>query len=223
MRTLRWPPAARAAATTGGNVRATVRAWGAASLVLAFLVVLAPAAHAAHNDDFADAVAITGASGSEQHNNGAAATLESGEPTTTETGPSTIGATVWYSWTAPGSGTANFTTCNWGTGGDTTLGVYTGPAVNNLATVGANNDVAACADSSAGTATSEVSFTAVAGTTYHIQVGGHNGVNVDFQLTWTLASDPTTVEDCKNGGWMAFGFSNQGRCIQFVNTGKDSR
>ncbi len=35
--------------------------------------------------------------------------------------------------------------------------------------------------------------------------------------------DPETIDDCKNGGWEAYGFSNQGRCIQFVNTGKDSR
>jgi hypothetical protein len=34
---------------------------------------------------------------------------------------------------------------------------------------------------------------------------------------------PLTKDDCKQGGWIALGFSNQGRCIQYVNTGKDSR
>lgn len=34
---------------------------------------------------------------------------------------------------------------------------------------------------------------------------------------------PTTKAQCKNGGWQSFGFRNQGLCIQFVNTGKDSR
>lgn len=34
---------------------------------------------------------------------------------------------------------------------------------------------------------------------------------------------PVTVEECKKGGWAEYGFSNQGLCIQFVNTGKDSR
>lgn len=35
--------------------------------------------------------------------------------------------------------------------------------------------------------------------------------------------DPTSKDECKKGGWQQFGFSNQGLCIQFVNTGKDSR
>lgn len=28
---------------------------------------------------------------------------------------------------------------------------------------------------------------------------------------------------CKKGGWQDYGFKNQGQCIRFVNTGKDSR
>lgn len=35
--------------------------------------------------------------------------------------------------------------------------------------------------------------------------------------------DPTTKDDCKRGGWEDYGFRNQGQCIKFVNTGKDSR
>ena len=35
--------------------------------------------------------------------------------------------------------------------------------------------------------------------------------------------DPKTKDDCKNGAWETFGFRNQGQCIRFVNTGKDSR
>lgn len=34
---------------------------------------------------------------------------------------------------------------------------------------------------------------------------------------------PITKDMCKKDGWAELGFSNQGRCIQFVNTGKDSR
>lgn len=34
---------------------------------------------------------------------------------------------------------------------------------------------------------------------------------------------PMTKDECKNGGWESFGFRNQGLCIQYVNTGKDSR
>lgn len=35
--------------------------------------------------------------------------------------------------------------------------------------------------------------------------------------------DPTTKDDCKNGGWLQFGFKNQGQCVRFLETGKDSR
>jgi hypothetical protein len=35
--------------------------------------------------------------------------------------------------------------------------------------------------------------------------------------------DAQTADECKKGGWEAFGFRNQGLCIQFVNTGRDSR
>jgi hypothetical protein len=34
---------------------------------------------------------------------------------------------------------------------------------------------------------------------------------------------PETKDECKKGEWEAFGFRNQGLCIQYVNTGKDSR
>ena len=37
------------------------------------------------------------------------------------------------------------------------------------------------------------------------------------------ASDPADKDACKLGGWEAFGFSNQGQCVRFVETGKDGR
>jgi|GEM_PF-2557177 len=43
-----------------------------------------------------------------------------------------------------------------------------------------------------------------------------------FQVTVVYAN-PATKDACKNGGWMAFGFQNQGQCILFVETGHDSR
>ncbi|HVM14126.1 MAG TPA: hypothetical protein VM287_07330 [Egibacteraceae bacterium] len=36
-------------------------------------------------------------------------------------------------------------------------------------------------------------------------------------------ANPQSRGDCQNGGWQDYGFRNQGQCIQFVNTGKDSR
>jgi hypothetical protein len=35
--------------------------------------------------------------------------------------------------------------------------------------------------------------------------------------------NPTTKDDCMNGGWEAYGFKNQGQCVRFIETGKDSR
>lgn len=45
----------------------------------------------------------------------------------------------------------------------------------------------------------------------------------DTAFDFELELDPTTKEECKDGGWEDFGFSNQGQCIRFVNTGEDSR
>jgi hypothetical protein len=43
-------------------------------------------------------------------------------------------------------------------------------------------------------------------------------------ILWTVGQpDPVTKDDCKKGGWEAFGFRNQGQCIRFIETGKDSR
>jgi hypothetical protein len=38
--------------------------------------------------------------------------------------------------------------------------------------------------------------------------------------TYDFEADPQTPEACKDGGWMDFGFDNQGLCIRYVNTGK---
>ncbi|MEX0900352.1 MAG: hypothetical protein WD081_06635 [Gammaproteobacteria bacterium] len=45
----------------------------------------------------------------------------------------------------------------------------------------------------------------------------------EFAVTTSRVSEPTSIDDCKKGNWEQFGFSNQGRCIQYLNTGKDSR
>jgi hypothetical protein len=37
------------------------------------------------------------------------------------------------------------------------------------------------------------------------------------------SNNPTTKDQCMKDGWKVFGFKNQGLCIQYVNTGKDSR
>lgn len=52
----------------------------------------------------------------------------------------------------------------------------------------------------------------------NVVVARTNGTTVyDFE------PGPTVKSDCKKGGWEDFGFKNQGQCIKYVNTGKDSR
>jgi hypothetical protein len=48
------------------------------------------------------------------------------------------------------------------------------------------------------------------------------GAETDERFDWTRF-DVISKNSCMDGGWEALGFSNQGRCIQFVNTGTDSR
>lgn len=52
----------------------------------------------------------------------------------------------------------------------------------------------------------------------------------NLSITFAPEATPATPDDgpanaaaCKKGGWSDFGFKNQGQCIRFVETGKDSR
>ena len=52
------------------------------------------------------------------------------------------------------------------------------------------------------------------------------GGETDERFDWTrfdLVVDPETKADCKDGGWEAYGFRNQGLCVAFVLTGRDTR
>lgn len=58
-------------------------------------------------------------------------------------------------------------------------------------------------------------------------------INPDGQLSgapdfrkvsvFELGLSPDNKNQCKNEGWTEYGFKNQGQCIRYVNTGKDSR
>lgn len=52
---------------------------------------------------------------------------------------------------------------------------------------------------------------------------GGGGVGYDLTVSPIVTADPTDKSDCKKGGYEDFGFRNQGQCIRFVMTGKDSR
>jgi secreted PhoX family phosphatase len=52
------------------------------------------------------------------------------------------------------------------------------------------------------------------------------GAESDERFDWTrfdVLPDAQSIADCQDGGFAAFGFENQGQCVRFVNTGKDSR
>ncbi len=53
-----------------------------------------------------------------------------------------------------------------------------------------------------------------------IDSGGDGHIVDDLTFDYDT---PGNKDDCKKGGWVLYGFRNQGQCIRFVNTGKDSR
>jgi subtilisin-like proprotein convertase family protein len=143
------------------------------------------------NDSFGNAVGLFGSAVTVNgHNRGA--TEEVGEPNyTTEDVSSTdpsVTRSVWYRWTAPGSGPASVDLCDSDTDFDTMLAVFTGTAVGSLTTVGTNNNSVDCPP---GSFRSKVSFSAVQGTTYRILVDGCCGLPVgSFRLNLSGPAGP---------------------------------
>ena len=128
------------------------------------------------NNDFANATPISLSSSSIQlTGTNIAATRQSGEPNHAGAN-ATNGHSVWWRWTAPGSGSTTITTL--GSNFDTVLAVYTGSAVNALTTVASNDDVTGGV-----VRTSTVTFSAVGGTTYSIAVDGWGSTSEGDQNT----------------------------------------
>lgn len=130
------------------------------------------------NDNFANATAISGKSVTVTGTN-FGASKETNEP---RHAGNAGGASVWWVWTAPASGTVTINTH--GSAFDTLLAVYTGSSVGGLTLVpnGANDD-----DPAGGTTTSRVTITVTAGTTYHIAVDGYGGASGNITLALTMS------------------------------------
>jgi PASTA domain len=118
------------------------------------------------NDDFADAVVLSGDEGSVEGTNDGAS-FEASEP-------GDVSNSVWYRWTAPSTGPATFMTC--GEGFYSAVAVYTGSALASLTYVTSSGD--GCQDIGL------AAFEATAGTTYSVAVGGCCTAAGDFTLTW---------------------------------------
>jgi hypothetical protein len=123
------------------------------------------------NDDFADAVELTGDTGSVDGTN-VGASREAGEP-------EYLGNSVWYRWTAPSNGWATFETC--GVDFDSVLTVFTGSQLADLREIAWSDD---CGYSSRAT------FEVTAGVTYSIALFGYDGAEGEFQLAWNRNAPP---------------------------------
>ena len=139
------------------------------------------------NDDFASCQTISGASGSVLgHNIGA--THEAGEPAHA----STFGAhSVWYCWTAPRDGVAEWSTI--GSDFDTTLAIYTGSNVGQLTATASDND------SGGGGGTSVVRFNASSNTMYHMAIDGRGNAMGNISLAWQYLTARLSIDRNANG------------------------
>jgi sugar lactone lactonase YvrE len=149
-----------------------------------FIYGVPPGTSPPANNNFANAIPIT-LSGNTARVTGTSvlATKEPGEPNhaPNEAG----GASVWWRWTAPTSGSLKVDTD--GSNFDTMLGAYTGSAVGSLTQIGANDDV-----DPGVIRTSILTFDVTGGTTYHLAVDGWEGEwgNVVLNLSFTTAATP---------------------------------
>lgn len=130
------------------------------------------------NDNFANRITLTGASGNTTGQS-AFASKEVSEP---NHAGSLGGASVWWKWVATANGQLTLTTNN--SGFDTVLAVYQGAAVSSLLPVTSNDN------ESASSTSSRVFLQAVAGREYQIAVDGANGRGGAINLAWALNKNP---------------------------------
>jgi hypothetical protein len=119
------------------------------------------------NDFFANRITITGSSATLVVPSTLLATKETGEP---NHAAAAGGHSVWWTWTAPKTGTVEISTDGsldtTGNVLDTTMGVYTGNSLGTLFVVTSNDDGEGVAPNSL------LTFTATQGVTYQIAVDG---------------------------------------------------
>jgi subtilisin family serine protease len=143
------------------------------------------AAAGAINDQLADAVPLSGQSGTSYGNN-TGTSLESGEPAKAGNAG---GRSVWWTWQAPVSGLVSWDTA--GSTFDTLLAAYTGSSIPSLVSVAENDD-------DAGFTTSKITFSVTAGTSYAIVTDGKSAASGTITINWEYTdpdSDGDTVID----------------------------
>ena len=142
------------------------------------------------NDDFSACQTVNGANGTlSGHNIGA--TREANEPTHA----ATFGShSVWYCWTAPRSGTVEWSTM--GSDFDTTLAIYRGTAVNQLTPVASDND-------SGSGGTSITRFAATSNTVYRVAVDGRGDAWGNITLRWDYLTGRLSIRRNSMSGSLA--------------------
>lgn len=131
------------------------------------------------NDTFANRITLSGVSVSITASN-AGATIEPGEP---QHAGELGGRSVWWTWTAPSTGTFAISTAT--STFDTLLAVYLGSSLTNLKEVASNDDFH-------GESTSSVFFRAFTGETYQIAVDGFQGATGAITLNLYASGSPQT-------------------------------
>lgn len=134
------------------------------------------------NDNFSAATALTGASGSVAAWN-YNATAQAGEPAHAG---QVASHSVWWTWTAPASGTLSLSTQ--GSNQDTVLAVYTGTSVSALSAVASNDD------KGSGVTSSALSLGVVGGQVYRIAVDGKGGATGSVPLAWSYVNTPYNID-----------------------------
>lgn len=143
------------------------------------------------NDSFAAAQVITDRSGTELIPSMQTATVETNEPFGSNNTSFTPVGTLWYKWTCPETGRYTFTTMHSDINTpNTSLAVWTGTALNNLTEIASNDRADYAGLGSEYGSFSELTFNAVNGTDYYIQVGiQYNDVG-SVTLDWYTATVP---------------------------------
>ena len=139
-------------------------------------------------DDFDQRIPLSGYSLTHSGLQNTGASKETGEPNHAGNSAS---KSLWWTWNAPFSGNVLLTTA--GTDFRNALGVYTGSFVTNLTSIASHL-------AGAGTNTSQVNFTASAGTIYHFAVDGYAGATGSIVLNLSMPgllvlSDPLRPGD----------------------------
>jgi outer membrane protein assembly factor BamB len=167
------------AVQAGTKYELTVQGQGGASGATILSLDVDPA-----NDSFATPTVLSGRAALLTDVN-TYATAQTGDPRIL---PNTGGHSLWYSWTAPASGT--YQVSAYSADFDPLVGVYTGSALTSLATVGAASGGPINTNDLTPVSSATVSFPAVAGMTYLVLVDGRTDASTGLGTgQYTLSLD----------------------------------